>query len=444
MPVEPEQIWSQVQARLRRSLPETTYQIWVEPLTLREMAGSTMVVVAPAEIRHWVVDRFRAPLEQLATSVAGTQIEFDILSPSMADSAPRRPGAIAAAVGAPAAEISFNPKLTFEQFVIGDSNRLAHAAALAVAEAPAQAYNPLFIYGPPGLGKTHLLHSIANYISTYGERLAVRYTTVESFTNEFVAALQARAVDRFKHRFRHTDVLLIDDVQFLERKARTEEEFFHTFNALYDIGGQLVVTSDRLPGDLGAVEERLRERFESGLVTDVGPPDYDMRMAILRKRAQHDAVPLSDEEPLAVIAERVTANVRALEGALIRVVAYASLTGQPLSAALAAHVLHELYPQNASPATTVEAIQRAVCHSFHITPEELVGPSRSARIAWPRHVAMYLSRELTECSLPAIGRAFGGRDHSTVLKACQRTSRRLGKDEPAARAVGNLTRQLAQ
>jgi chromosomal replication initiator protein len=442
--VEPEHIWSQVRARLRRSLPEATYQIWLEPLTLREMAGSTMVVVAPTEIRQWVVDRFHAPLQRLATSVAGTPIELDILSPSMAASSPRRPGALPAAAGAAAAEISFNPKLTFEQFVIGDSNRLAHAAALAVAEMPAQAYNPLFIYGPPGLGKTHLLHSIANYISRYTASLSVRYTTVESFTNEFVAALQARAVDRFKHRFRHTDVLLVDDVQFLERKARTEEEFFHTFNALYDVGGQLVVTSDRLPADLRAVEERLRERFESGLVTNIGPPDHDTRMTILRKRAHHDAVPLSDEAPLGVIADRVVANVRALEGALIRIVAYASLIGQPVTAPLASHVLDELYPEHASHHSTVEAIQRTVCHTFDVTHHELVGPSRSARVAWPRHVAMYLSRELTDHSLPAIGRAFGDRDHTTVLKAWQRTCRRVTTDERASQTIGELTRHLAQ
>ena len=234
-----------------------------------------------------------------------------------------------------APEHGINAALTFEQFVIGDANRFAHAAALAVAELPGHAYNPLFIYGPPGVGKTHLLHSIGNYVLAYGAGLSVRYTTVETFTNQFLAALQRGDMDRFKGSYRHADVLLIDDVQFLASKAKTEEEFFHTFNALHDLGSQLVLTSDRLPRDLSALEDRLRERFEAGLVTAIEPPDLSTRVAVLRKRAQHDGVVLADDGVLPLLAARAPDSVRMLEGALIRVVAFASLTGRPLTTELA-------------------------------------------------------------------------------------------------------------
>ncbi len=355
----------------------------------------------------------------------------------------------AAAARPPAADLGGsalgNPKLTFEQFVIGDCNRLAHAAALTVAEMPGQAYNPLFIYGPPGVGKTHLMSAIANFLAQYNPELGVRITTGEAFTNEFLSALADGRAEVFKGRFRDVDVLLMDDVQFLERKTRTEEEFFHTFNALHDGGRQIVVSSDRPPQDLRALEDRLRERFQAGLVADIGPPELATRLAILRKRADHDGVPVGDGEALAVIAERVDTNVRALEGALIRVVAYSSLTGRPLTADLAAEVLKGLYPRSAQPARqprTVAEIQAATCTLFGISGEELVSSSRTPRIAWPRQLAMFLSRELTGQSLPSIGRQFGGRDHTTVLHACRRTSARINTDESSREAVGKLLAAL--
>jgi chromosomal replication initiator protein len=339
-----------------------------------------------------------------------------------------------------------NPKLTFEQFVIGDSNRLAHAAALAVAEMPGQAYNPLFICGPPGVGKTHLMSSIASLLLSHSPGLTVRCTTGEAFTNEFLNALSDRQTDGFKARFRDVDVLLLDDVQFLERKTKTEEEFFHTFNALHDGGRQIVLTSDRPPNDLQALEDRLRERFAAGLVADIEPPDLGTRLAILRKRAHYDHIELAGEGALELVAERVQSNVRALEGALIRIVAFSSLTGRPLTSELADEVLRRLYPHSPPagrpPHRSVDEIQAAACEHFGLSPNELLSSSRTARIAWPRQVAMYLSRELTDESLPAIGRRFGGRDHTTVLHAWRRTKTRIAEDPGARDAVENLRRSL--
>jgi chromosomal replication initiator protein len=342
--------------------------------------------------------------------------------------------------------------MTFESFVIGDANRFAHAAALSVAEHPGPTYNPLFIYGPPGVGKTHLLHAIGNYVRRYGAGLTVRYTTVEAFTNAFVWALHGGDIERFKVRFRRTDVLLIDDVQFLESKAKTEEEFFHTFNALQDTGSQLVLTSDRLPRDLDALHDRLRERFESGLVTDIQPPDLATRMTVLRKRARQDGAELSDAV-LETIAQRISGNIRALEGALIRVIAYGSLSGNTISPQLASSVLDGFYgPERRvgagrvggfTSALSVEAIQDAVCETFSITREELLSSSRAARLVWPRQIAMYLARESTDLTFPDIGRRFGGRNHTTVMHAVKRTAERLTTDPDAFHTVRRLTERLS-
>ncbi len=448
-----EHTWPQIQAELRRAVTDSTYHLWLAPLQARAIEGDALLVGAPEEIRTWVADRFARVLQTCAAAVLGeaTTITIVPLDGPLSDSPQTAPAPaynrFAAAAPVPSGRPSdvFNPKYTFDQFVIGDGNRLAHAAALAVAELPGQAYNPLFLYGPPGLGKTHLLHAIANYVDAYGGGMAVRYTTLEAFTGEFVGALKSSSVEHFKRRYRDTDILLIDDVQFLERKAKVEEEFFHTFNALYETGSQLVVTCDRMPRDMNALADRLRERFESGLVADIRPPDLATRMTILRKRVHHDGLRLDDADAIVPIAERVTTNVRALQGALIRVVAFHSLTGRPIDRALVTHVLDGLYPDGVTGrVSTVEEIQAATCERLGISPDALRSPDRSARVAWARQVAMYLSRELTDATLPAIGRAFGGRNHSTVLHACRRTTQRIASDAEAHELVRSLTAALQQ
>ena len=430
MTAELDHVWRQIQGALRESVGERTFGLWLAPLRCVSLDRENLVLDGPPEVSAWASQRLSRALASATASVLGPGVRVSIAGTGMP--APEAPSPLP----------TLNPKYTFEQFVIGPSNRLAHAAALAVAEMPSQAYNPLFIYGPPGLGKTHLLHSVGNYVNTFGGGLTVRYATAEEFTNAFLAALAARSLEAFKARFRDVDVLLIDDVQFLERKARSEEELFHTFNALYDAGSQLVITCDRLPGDLGDLEQRLRERFAAGLVTDIESPDRATRVAILRKRAAHDGV---DAEPdaLKLLAERVTANVRALEGALIRLVAYGSLTRRRLDAQLAAEVLERLgVAPTSRHIRSIAAVQAAVCERFSLTTEELLSRSRAERVVWPRQAAMYLCKELTDHSLPSIARAFDGRDHTTVLYACKRVAAHIAASQTAYRDIEVLTGTL--
>ena len=445
MSAELDQIWARIQTELAAAVDEPTYRIWLEPLRLRDLTPTTLTVESSPHACAWTRERFGRLLHRCAATVLGDAVVIAVVVGEDDGSAPPTPSNrdMPPANGPRTGPAPLgNPRYTFDQFVIGDSNRLAHAAALTVAELPGQAYNPLFICGPPGVGKTHLMHSIASLLVEHNPGLVIRATTGESFTNEFRVALGDGQMDSFKTRFRHADVLLIDDVQFLERKAKTEEEFFHTFNALHEAGAQIVLTSDRPPRDLQALEDRLRERFEAGLVADIHPPDFNTRVAILRKRALHDGIDLDEEEVLERIARRVVLNVRALEGALIRTVAYSSLTGRPLSTELAEEVLAGLYPQSTPRSCSVAEIQAAACEHFELTPGELLSSSRTARIAWPRQVAMYLARELTEDSLPAIGRHFGGRDHTTVLHAWRRTTERLAADASSRKTVDNIRRLL--
>jgi chromosomal replication initiator protein len=450
---DPAEIWARIQDELRRAVPASTYDIWLAPLRA-EVRGHEVTVEAPPKIHRWVAERFGRALEAGATAVLGPGARV-VLRGAGAPSADAEPRRATRGVDAGGDADDLNPKYTFDQFVIGPANRFAHAAALAVAELPGQAYNPLFVYGPPGVGKTHLLHSVGNYVRAYGAGLTVRYTTVETFTSHFVRALQHGGIERFKELHRRVDVLLVDDVQFLGSKARTEEELFHTVNALQEAGSQLVLTSDRVPRDLDGVHNRLRERFEAGLVTDIRPPDRPTRMTVLRKRVAHDGVALDGDDVLDLIADRITTNVRALEGALIRVVAFASLTGRRLDAELAAEVLDDLYPSAASPgarpgtgtgtpgvALTPERIQEVTARTLGLQRDDLLSPGRTATVTWARQLAMYLVREHTDASLPAIGRSFGGRNHTTVMHACRRVADRLAADPEAYAAARRVTTEL--
>jgi chromosomal replication initiator protein len=437
--LEPTVAWRELRGELRRAVGESTYEIWLESLELKSLQDDTLLVDAPAATYDWVSKRFGRILESCARIAFGPDIKVELACHG-ADRSHRRQ---TQSEGLELAAGALNPRYSFEQFIIGDGNRLAHAASLAVAELPGQAYNPLFLHASPGLGKTHLLHAIGNYVLSFGGGAVVRYTTVEAFTNHFVRALGSRSIDRFKQAYRNADVLLIDDVQFLASKAKTEEEFFHTFNALYETGRQLVLTCDRLPSQLVSVEERLRERFESGLVAVIKPPDHATRVAILRKRVALDRIPLTDDAVLEVIADRITDNVRVLEGALIRIVAYHSLTQLPIDLPLAEAILDEIHPRPANPqkqgSTSVNEIQRAVASYYGLALAQLTSSSRAANVTWPRQVAIHLARALTDGSLQSIGEAFGGRNHATVLHACKRVSARLNADQQAVHEVEELT-----
>jgi chromosomal replication initiator protein len=432
--------WREIRAELRRVVGDSTYEIWLAPLEVASWEAGTLILEAPPATTAWVSKRFGRVLERCARAVLGGEVHVAFGaagSRGAAEQTLAAPGDVALATR------TLNPRYRFDQFIIGDGNRLAHAASLAVAELPGQAYNPLFLHAPPGLGKTHLLHAIGNYILAFGGGASVLYTTVEAFTNHFITALNSRSIDRFKRAYRDADVLLIDDVQFLASKARTEEEFFHTFNTLYETGRQLVLTCDRLPQQLVAIEERLRERFESGLVADIRPPDFATRVAILRKRAALDHIALADQAVLELIADRVTDNVRALEGALIRVVAHHSLTQRPIDTALARRVLDGIHPPAGGGKLAIAQIQSAVASYFEISVAELISPSRATRLAWPRQVAIHLARELTDASLQTLGQSFGGRNHATVLHACKRVSDRLAQDQQAAADIHEIARTLA-
>ncbi len=418
-------LWEDVQRNLRTTVPESTFKIWLEPLRAVGVQSKTLYLSAPEGIQTWVERRY-APLlrEALERTESGlTDIAFAEQGGERSSETDR------------SSPVELNPNYTFERFVIGEGNRAAHAAALAVAETPSEAYNPFFLHGPPGLGKTHLLGAIANYLRVNAPGLSVRYTTAECFTNEFVGALRSSGAEQFKSRYRDLDVLLVDDIQFLQGKQHTEEEFFHTFNALYEGGSQLVLSADRLPSELSTLEVRLRDRFEWGLTIPVEPPDLATRLTVLRRLAREAGIE-SDGDALSELARRIDANVRRLHGALTRVIAHASLTAKPLSPELIAELIPNRSQQNEP--TTVEEIQQQVASAFGISRAELVGTSRATTPLRARQVAILLTRETTDLSLPQIGRLYGGRDHSTILNALRRAESTLRDDDKLARQVGEL------
>ncbi|MDP9435944.1 MAG: chromosomal replication initiator protein DnaA [Actinomycetota bacterium] len=334
-----------------------------------------------------------------------------------------------------------NPKYTFDSFVIGASNRFAHAASVAVAEAPAKAYNPLFVYGQSGLGKTHLLHAVGHYAQNLFSGARVRYVSSEEFTNDFINSLRDDKAQAFQRRYRDVDVLLVDDIQFLENKERTQEEFFHTFNTLHNASKQIVISSDRPPKQLSTLEDRLRTRFEWGLITDVQPPDLETRIAILRKKAAQDRL-AAPPDVLEFIASKISTNIRELEGALIRVTAFASLNRQPVDLNLAEIVLKDLIPADGGPEITGATIMAATAEYFSLTLEDLCGSSRSRILVTARQIAMYLCRELTDMSLPKIGQMFGGRDHTTVMHADRKIRGQMAERRAIYNQVAELTNRI--
>jgi chromosomal replication initiator protein len=442
LPEEAHQIWDDIRAELRRETPDFKFHIWLDPLELAAVQGRTLFVRAPEHIRTSVVERYLPLLRQAAARGFDERATVEVVGPSWTPPA-KRPSQDGKPERAAGSSTNLKAKYKFDQFVIGEGNRFAHAAALAVAELPAHSYNPLFLHGPPGIGKTHLLHAIGNYVGRYGSGLSVRYATIEEFTSEFVSAVREQRTARFKRRYRGADVLLIDDVQFLAGRGRTREEFFHTFNSQLDSGRQLVMTSDRRPEDIPQLEERLAERFRAGLVVELEAPTADLRKAILTKRAVLDGIEI-DAATLAEISARVTSSVRALEGALIRVVAYASLRGEPATPALARHVLRRLGTNTGTDSCGIGDIVEAAAREFGVEQKALLARNRRPDVATARHVAMYLARELTGHSLPEIGRGLGGRSHTTVLHGINRINAALETDPSVQTAVENLRRQLGR
>jgi chromosomal replication initiator protein len=448
-----ETLWSDVSARLRGALNDTTFRTWFGEVAAADLDRRTLVLSVPNDFtREWIEGHFLELIGAAVKDATGSErrvhLRVHAVEPAVAVTADAAPFAASPTLAPPPLPrpdaAGINPKYTFDSFVIGSSNRFAHAAALAVAEAPAQAYNPLFIYGHTGLGKTHLLHAIANYVGRHSSNLTVRYVTSETFMNDFINSLRDKRIEGFKQRYRTYDVLLIDDVQFFEHKERIQEEFFHTFNSLYEAGRQIVMSSDRPPRDIATLEERLRSRFEWGLITDIQPPDLETRIAILRKKVKNDGIQVDDGELLTFVASRVSTNIRELEGALTRVVAFSSLTGRRMDVDLARDVLKDVFPQGEAPRVSIDRIQELVCERFSVGLEELTGDRRSQNIVYPRQVAMYLSRELTDSSLPKIGKEFGGRDHTTVIHATSKIARLIREDRSVYNLVQELTARIKQ
>jgi chromosomal replication initiator protein len=433
-------LWGEISSRLRDALNDATYTTWFSDAGPGALDEEAFVLLVPNDFtRDWIEGHFRSLLEAIVRDTLGEErvVRIAVHEPT-GGREPRAP------VRPMRSLEGLNPKYTFDSFVIGSSNRFAHAAALAVAEAPAQAYNPLFIYGGTGLGKTHLLQAIAAYVTEHTGDLTARYVTSETFMNDFINSLRDKRIEGFKQRYRHYDVLLIDDIQFFEHKERIQEEFFHTFNSLYEARRQIVISSDRPPRAISTLESRLRSRFEWGLITDIQPPDLETRIAILRKKVKTDAIHVPDTQVLTFIASRISTNIRELEGALTRVVAFSSLTGRPMTVELAQEVLKDVFPQGEMPEISVEQIQETVVDRFGMSMQELTGDRRSQSIVYPRQVAMYLCRELTDSSLPKIGKKFGGRDHTTVIHATSKIAKLIKEDRNVYNLVQELTARIKQ
>ena len=440
--------WDEFNRELRQRIPAAAWQTWIEPLKSSAESG-TLRVTAPTEFHYrWVGDRYLPMLEETAQQVLGIEVVLDFRQEAAPES-PAPAATLAAQSALPIETVPLPtttdprlvPKYTFDNFVVGQSNRFSHAAALAVAEQPGSQYNPLFIYANAGLGKTHLLHAVGHHRIEIDSTAMVRYVSSEQFFNEFINGIRRKRMDEFKDRYRKIDVLLLDDVQFFEGKEQILEEFFHTFNSLYEAGKQLVISSDRHPKHLSTLEDRLRSRFEWGLLTDIQTPDVETRLAILRKNAEFAPTPVP-RDVLTYIAENVHHNIRELEGALTRVTAFAALTNENITLAMAQDVLSDVIRHNDAAPPTAERIITVTAAHFETTPADLVGPSRKQPLARNRQIAMYLCRENTDLSLPKIGKAFGGRDHTTVIHAVDKIKTLMRSDKQVFDEVTQLGQKL--
>lgn len=437
---------------LRTMLNPEIFNLWFKPVRAVHFANDTIFLeVANDFCAVWLKDNYVGLLRDVITHVAGQKLEVQFrvanapvqtsLPPAQVEKPKAKPPVESAERNAASREFVFNPKNTFDSFVVGETNNHAYAAAFAVAQVPGKNYNPLFMYGGVGLGKTHLLHAIGQYVAAHKKGARVAYVSSEKFTNEYIDALQNNQLVRFRKKYRQTDVLLIDDAQFFAGKERIQEEFFHTFNALHEAHKQIVLTCDRLATEIPGLEQRLISRFEWGLVVDVQPPDVEMRLAILRKKAEAMGVQLPDEI-LNFLANRIRTNIRRLEGALIRVASFAQLTGKKLTLETAEGLLREVLQEEGRFTINIDVIQKRVAEHFDIRLADMTSKRRPENIAFPRQIAMFLARQMTESSLNSIGEAFGGRDHGTVLHACRLVKDRMEIDANVRQVVQYLEKQL--
>jgi len=439
LPTEILEAWSQVLQGLEGRLNRQSYEHWLKPLRPIAYYNNTILIEVPNHFsRDWLNERYAPLIKQSFEQLLNREVALKLL---LAREVPEATRYIARRPPDTDEITILNPRYTFDAFVVGNSNRFAHAAALAVAETPARTYNPLFIYGGVGLGKTHLMHAIGHHLLRHMPYFKVSYVTSEKFTNELIEAIREEQPAQFRNRYRTIDILLIDDIQFLGGKERTQEEFFHTFNTLYEAGKQIVISSDRPPKDIPQLEERLRSRFEWGLITDIQPPDLETRVAILQKKAQGQGVNVP-EETLFYIADRIQSNIRELEGAFIRIAAYASLNETEITPEVAEEVLQDILPARKPRLITCELIQEVVADYFRLRTEDLRAKKRTRAVAFPRQIAMYLTRELTDLSLPKIGEHFGGRDHTTVIHGCDKIARELESDPTLQEIVSELMNRI--
>ncbi|MEC2055150.1 chromosomal replication initiator protein DnaA [Peribacillus psychrosaccharolyticus] len=441
-------LWNQSLSKMEKKISKPSFETWLKSTKAYMLQGDILTVTAPNEFaRDWLEERYSHLISEVLLELTGEELEVKFIIPSNQEDdefivpAPGKKRKKNENAQNDFNQSMLNTKNTFDTFVIGSGNRFAHAASLAVAEAPAKAYNPLFIYGGVGLGKTHLMHAIGHYVLEHNPRAKVVYLSSEKFTNEFINSIRDNKAGEFRDKYRSVDVLLIDDIQFLAGKEQTQEEFFHTFNALHEESKQIVISSDRPPKEIPTLEDRLRSRFEWGLITDITPPDLETRIAILRKKAKAEGLDIPNEAML-YIANQIDSNIRELEGALIRVVAYSSLINKDINADLAAEALKDIIPSSKPRIITILDIQKTVGQHYSIKLEDFKAKKRTKTVAFPRQIAMYLSRELTDFSLPKIGDEFGGRDHTTVIHAHEKISKLLQTDSQLQRQVKEIQEQL--